>query len=176
MLTLKEAQMAVLLGVSDRRVRQYVDEGLAVRVAPGEYDASATVQNMLAAAANKGKNTEAAIDKEREEARLKKEQADHWEQRNAALRKELLPVDEVVRVWSEQISSIRGGLLAVVPRVSQRLSLSPEDAQEIDIEIRDAMTKLADGVEIYNGDIDPDAGSVDEGDGDSSPASENQSV
>jgi hypothetical protein len=52
------------------------------------------------------------------------------------------------------------------------MSLSPEDALILDEEIRDAMTKLADGVDIY----DADLGDLEEGDGDPSPASENQSI
>src|SRR5690606_19789462 len=99
-----------------------------------------------------------------------------WELRNAKLRKELLPVDEVSRVWSEQISNIRSSLLAVVSRARQRISLSPEDAVILDEEIRDAMTRLADGVEIYDVDPDADVGDAEEGDGDASPTAEDQSI
>ena len=43
-------------------------------------------------------------------------------------------------------------MLAVVSRVSQRVSFSAEDAVELDKEIREAMTRLADGIEIYDAD------------------------
>jgi phage terminase Nu1 subunit (DNA packaging protein) len=107
---------------------------------------------------------------EREESRLKKEQADHFELKNAKLRKELLPIDEVSRVWSEQISEVRSGMLAVVSRVRQRVSLSAEDAVVLDEESREAMTRLADGIDIY----DADASDGEEGDGDLPAATENQ--
>jgi hypothetical protein len=41
---------------------------------------------------------------------------------------------------------------AVVSRIRQRVSLSAEDAVVLDEEIREAMTKLADGIEIYDTD------------------------
>ncbi|WP_439616659.1 hypothetical protein [Shinella sp.] len=169
---LKTAQLALLLGLTTRRVNQLAEEGLMVRTAHGEFDGPASVQAYVASASNRAKDKEATFDKEREEARLKKEQADTQELKNAKLRKELLPVAEVTRVWSEQISSIRSGLLAVVSRVRQRISLSTEDAVVLDEEIRDAMTKLADGADIY----DADLGDLEEGDGDPSAAAENQSV
>lgn len=171
---LKTAQLALLLGLTTRRVNQLAEEGVLVRSGHGEFDGPASIKNMLAMAGNKAKSAETAIDKEREEARLKKEQADNVELKNAKLRKELLPVDEVVRVWSEQISEIRSGLLAVVSRVRQRVSLSAEDAVVLDEEIRDAMTKLADGVDLYDADFDADTDGFAEGDGDASPTAEDQ--
>lgn len=169
---LKTAELALLLGLTSRRVNQLAEDGVTVRAGHGEFDGPQSVQNYVASVANRAKDGEAAIDKEREEARLKKEQADHFEFKNAKLRKELLPIDEVSRVWSEQIAEVRSGMLAVVSRVSQRLSLSPEDAVEIDKEIREAMTKLADGIEIY----DADASDLEEGDGDLQAAAETQAI
>ena len=173
---LKTAELALLLGLTPRRVNQLAEEGITVRVRHGEFDGPASIKNYIASITNRVKDGEAAIDKEREEARLKKEQADHWEQRNAILRKELLPIDEVVRVWSEQIAEVRSSMLAVVSRVRRRISLSVEDAVVLDEEIRDAMTKLADVVDIYDADFDADAGDASEGDEDLPSATENQPV
>jgi phage terminase Nu1 subunit (DNA packaging protein) len=167
---LKTTQLALLLGLTARRVNQLAEEGITIRAGHGEFDAPASVQNYVASVTNRAKDGEAAIDKEREEARLKKEQADNFELKNAKLRKELLPIDEVARVWSEQISEVRSGMLAVVSRVRQRVSLSAEDAAVLDGEIREAMTKLADGIDVY----DADAGDAEESDGDLPAASENQ--
>lgn len=168
MMKLKTAELAMLLGLTTRRVNQLAEDGVMVRIGHGEFDGPASIQAFVAQAANRVKDKDAQIDKEREEARLKKEQADHWELKNARLRNELLPIDEVVRVWSEQISYVKSGMLSVVPRVRQRISLSNEDAEFIDQEIRKAMTKLADGVDIY----DADADDLEEGDGDLSPTTE----
>jgi phage terminase Nu1 subunit (DNA packaging protein) len=171
---LKTAELALLLGLTQRRVNQLAEEGVVVRVSHGVVDGPASIQNFIATVTNRAKEKEVDLDEAKEAARLKKEQADNWELKNAKLRKELLPVEEVTRVWSEQIASIRSGLLAVVSRVRQRISLSPEDALVLDEEIRDAMTKLADGVEIYNVDPDADAGDPEEGDGDPTAATEDQ--
>lgn len=172
MMKLKTAELALLLGLTTRRVNQLAEEGILVRRGHGEFDGPGSIQAFVAQAANRGKDKETALDAEKETARLRKEQADTQELKNAKLRKELLPIEEVSRVWSEQVSSIRSGLLAVVSRTRQRMSLSHEDALILDEEIRDAMTKLADGVDIY----DADLGDLEEGDGDPSSASENQSV
>lgn len=169
---LTTAQLALLLGLTTRRINQLAEDGIVVRLAHGSFDGPASIQNYVISVSNRAKDRETDLDEAKEAARLKKEQADNWELKNAKLRKELLPVEEVTRVWSEQITSIRSGLLSVVSRVRQRISLSTEDAVVLDEEIRDAMTKLADGVDIY----DADAGDLEEGDGDTSPASENQSV
>lgn len=169
---LTTAQLAALLGLTVRRVNQLAVEGITVRAEHGEYDGPASVQAYITHVSNRGREKETALDAERETARLRKEQADTQELKNAKLRKELLPVEEVSRVWSEQISSIRSGLLAVVSRARQRISLSAEDAVVLDEEIRDAMTKLADGVDIY----DADFGDLEEGDGDPPAAAENKPV
>src|SRR5688500_1806228 len=171
-MNLKTAQLALLLGLTTRRVNQLADEGVTVRAGHGEFDGPASIQNYIASVANRAKDGEAAIDKEREEARLKKEQADHFEFKNAKLRKELLPIDEVSRVWSEQIAEVRSGMLAVVSRVRQRVSLSAEDASVLDREIRDAMTRLADGIDLY----DADASDAEKGDGDLPAAAEDPAL
>lgn len=171
-MNLKTAQLAALLGLTTRRVNQLAEEGIAVREKHGEFNGPASVQAYIDSLTNRSKDQEGKIDKEREEARLKKEQADTQEFKNAKLRKELLPIEEVTRAWSEQITSIRSGLLAVTSRVRQRVSLSTEDAAILDEEIRDAMTKLADGVDIY----DADQGDLEEGDGDPPAAPENKPV
>lgn len=175
-MNLKTAQLALLLGLTTRRVNQLAEDGVVVRVGHGEFDGAASIQNYIAQVSNRAKDKEADLDEAREAARLKSEQADNWELRNAKLRNELLPIDDVMRVWSEQIASIRSGLLAVVSRVRQRTSLSVEDAVVLDEEIRDAMTKLADGVEIYDVDPDADGGDAEDGDGDTAPTAKNQSI
>lgn len=169
---LKTAQIALLLGLTTRRVNQLAEEGVTVRSGHGAFDGPASIQNYVASVANRAKDGEAALNKEYEDARLRKEQADNFEIRNAKLRKELLPIDEVSRVWSEQISEVRSGMLAVVSRVRQRVSLSAEDAVVLDEEIREAMTRLADGIDIY----DADASDPEEGDGDLSAAAENTAI
>ncbi|WP_242221678.1 hypothetical protein [Shinella zoogloeoides] len=161
-MNLTSKQVAVLLGLTERRIRQLADDGIAVRIAHGQYDGAKTIQNYVSSMTGPAKTRDEALDEAKEAARLKKEQADNWELKNAKLRNELLPVDEVVRVWSEQIAYVKSGLLSVVPRVRQRIALSNEDAEAIDKEIREAMTKLADGVDIYDADSDdPEEGDVD---------------
>ena len=78
-MNLKTAELALLLGLTPRRINQLAEEGVTVRTGHGEFDGPASVRNYIASIANKAKDGEAAYDKEREEARLKKEQADTQE-------------------------------------------------------------------------------------------------
>lgn len=136
------AEMADLLGFTTRRVSQLAKEGIVVRVAPGKFDATATIKNMLHRASAKHEAEEAMRDLDRERARLAREQADGHQLKNAALRRELLPREKVEAEWSNILRKVRAGMLAVPSRVRQRVGLNAADADAIDREIRDALTAL----------------------------------
>lgn len=141
---LPKAQIADLLGVSGRRVDQLVHEGVAVRVEPGKFDAAQTVQNYIAKVSTKAEKQAAALDAEHELARQRRASADMTELRMAQMRGDLLPVDEVVFGWSHVLTNIRLAVLAVGPRLSQELGLSPEHTHAVDAELRRALTDLSD--------------------------------
>ena len=73
---LKTAALAGLLGISSRRLNQLVEEGIAVRTAPGMFDAAQTIQKYVAHASGKAAGAAVVLDLDREKARLAKEQAD----------------------------------------------------------------------------------------------------
>lgn len=140
---LSTQHVAELLGLSVRRINQLAQDGIAVRTAPGKFDANATVQNYIAHVSVKAEKQAVALDAEHELARQRRASADMTELKMAKLRDELLPIEEVVFGWSHILTSVRLAVLATVPRLSQELGLSPEATSAVDAEMRRALTDLA---------------------------------
>jgi phage terminase Nu1 subunit (DNA packaging protein) len=142
----KTKVMAHLLGVSVRRVNQMAAEEMAVKTAPGTFDAAATIQNYIAHITGKAGNRESALDLNAERARLAKEQADQIALKNTLARGEALDAEAVAREWESIIADVRSAMLAVPGRLRRRAG-SALDAAAIglvDHEIREALTALAD--------------------------------
>lgn len=142
---LKTAAIAGLLGLSSRRINQLEQEGIAVRIAPGTFDAPATIQNYVRHVSGKAGSQTANLDLNAEKARLAKEQADGQEIKNAQSRGELLLADDVERTWSDACRRLRSEMLAVTGRVRAATGLEAADAAVLDREIRDALTVLSGG-------------------------------
>ncbi|MGV8832546.1 MAG: hypothetical protein ACOH2N_11260 [Devosia sp.] len=142
---MKTAAVAGLLGLSARRINQLVEEGIAVRVDKTTIDAAATIQAYIAHVSGKATGAEVGLNLDRESARLKKEQADGHEIKNAQTRGELLQADDVERTWADALRRVRSGMLAVTGRVRQQIDLPLADAAIIDREIRDALSALSGG-------------------------------
>lgn len=137
-------RLAELLGITVRRLHQLVGEGVAVKTAPGEFDAGATVRNMLAAASRKGEAKSADTAMSIQKERLAREQADAIAAKNARLRGELVPAAEVERRWSDVLRRIRSGVLAVPARVRQSCPhFTARDVTTIDGELRRVLDDLA---------------------------------
>jgi len=142
---LKTSAIAGLLGLSTRRLNQLAEEGIAVRIAPGTFDATATVQAYIRHVSGKAGSTTVNLDLNTEKARLAKEQADGQEIKNAQSRGELLLADDVERTWSDACRRLRSEMLAVTGRVRAATGLEAADAAVLDREIRDALTVLSGG-------------------------------
>ncbi|MCY0149849.1 terminase small subunit [Hoeflea sp. G2-23] len=141
---MKAAQLALMLGISVRRLNQMAHEGKAVRVAPGTYDAAATIQNMLAAASGKAAGAAVTLDLDKERARLAAEQADGHALKNATTRAEMVRAADVVREWQGIIGTVRSAMLAVPSRCRRRAStFGTAEIEIIDREIRDALEAIS---------------------------------
>jgi phage terminase Nu1 subunit (DNA packaging protein) len=145
---MKPQALAGLLGITTRRLGQLHEEGIAVKVDRGLYDAAATVQAMLAHAGGKAAGKAVELDFDRERARLAAAQADGHELKNAVTRGELVPVEDVEREWGDVLRKVRASMLAVTSRVRQRISgMDTAQAAILDREIRDALEALSDDQE-----------------------------
>jgi hypothetical protein len=77
-------------------------------------------------------------------ARLAKAQASLVETKQRKLAGELVEAAEVEAEWSGVLRTVRAGMLAVSSRCAQRLPhLTPHDIAEIDAEVREALTAVA---------------------------------
>lgn len=142
---MKPPALAGLLGITTRRLGQLHEEGIAVKIDRGLYDAAATIQAMLAHASGKAAGASVELDLDRERARLAKEQADAQELKNAVTRGELLMAADVERTWTDACRQLRSAMLAVTGRVRAATTIEAADAAIIDREIRDALTAISGG-------------------------------
>lgn len=112
------AQMCAFLGVTDRRLQQLVDEGVAVRESRGKYNAFETIRAYLGFVKD-GDEEEVDSDAiwKRERARWTKERADQVEIKNAMLRGEIVLVSDAVALLSEEEAEVRAGIEATEPEL-----------------------------------------------------------
>lgn len=138
-------ELASLLGIAPRTVRELAARRLLVKAGRGRYHLAASIgaycAHLREQAAGRAGDAQAGLTAER--ARQAKEQADNLALRNAALRRDLVSVSEVTSEWSGILRRLRARILAVPARVNQRLPfLKQHDVAEIDAELREALTEL----------------------------------
>lgn len=149
--TVGAADLGKWLGVSSQSVAAFANDGRVVRISRGKYDLKASIQaytsHLREVAAARGGEV-GVLDLVQERARLAKEQADGHKMKNATLRRELLPRDEVEAEWTDIVRKLRSGMLAIPSRIRQRLSLDAIATAEIDRQVRDVLTVLGNDQEI----------------------------
>ncbi|MGA0564976.1 hypothetical protein ACO2RV_21235 [Ancylobacter sp. VNQ12] len=138
-------ELAGLLGIAPRTIRELAGRGLVVKAGRGRYDVALSIAaycaNLREQAAGRAGDAQAGLTSER--ARQAKEQADNLALRNAEIRRELVSAKDVAAEWSGILRRLRARILAVPARVNQRLLfLKQHDLAEIDAELRDALTEL----------------------------------
>lgn len=142
------ADLCALLDISSGMLTQLKKRGIAIHFGHDAYDLEATVkayvQHLRGTASGRGGEDQvAALTTER--ARLAKEQADAQALKNAALRREMVPAADVERAWSEVLRQVRSRVLAVPSRIRQAVTIPAEVVEQLDRELRDALTELGNG-------------------------------
>ena len=140
-------ELADVIGVSKRAISDYTERGIIVKTGRNRYDLRKSVQlyceHIRAMAAGRGGENVDTLATER--ARLAREQADQAAMKNAAMRKELIPVAEVRHEWVSVARRIRNVVMSVPSRCRQMLPhLTTYDVDLIDTEIRAALAELGD--------------------------------
>lgn len=138
--------LADIIGVKDRTIRDFADRGLVIRGGRGRYRLIESVrtycEHIRATASGRGGEDEAKT-LTAERTRLAREQADQTALKNAALRRDLVPAAEVEREWSEVLRRVRSGCMAIPSRIRQHLAhLTAYDVQAIDAEVRAVLTEV----------------------------------
>jgi phage terminase Nu1 subunit (DNA packaging protein) len=122
--------IAKLLNLTPRRVQQLAREGVIPRAEKGKYDLIRTVRGYV-------KYLQEQVELRRvepsglheERMRLLTAQAEHKELEVAALRRSLLPFDEVVDAWEQLVAAFRARCLALPSKLAPRLAAIHERKQ-----------------------------------------------
>ena len=122
------ATVARWLNCSPRMVRQYADQGLAVRAGPGRFDLEASVRGVVKHLRElaSGHRSEGA-DVVKASAELKQSQKRLIDLRYNQLRAKLISIDEVEALWSDLILATQFLFRSIAPRFRERAPyLSPQ--------------------------------------------------
>lgn len=142
--TITTQELALKLGVSPRTVSLLVADGMP-RVKGGRgqnaaFDEAAAVAWYLA---RQGRNTDPGHSVAKETAQLKAVQRRKTELEIAAREGELLPIDDVRRVWQRRMEALRAGLIMLAPQAVQRGIVAAERERELQDLVEDLMRELA---------------------------------
>lgn len=129
--------MASFLGVTDRRLQQLVDEGIAVREARGKYSALETIGNYISMLKDGGgaEVLDSKAQLEAEKVRWTKARADKEETNLAILRGEIVLIDDACSLLAEEVGSVRAAIEGednqLIDKFSGRILEPAEVAQEL---------------------------------------------
>lgn len=139
-----EGELSDLLGITTRRIRALVDDGILKRLTPGRY-ALSEVRSYCNFLREGGSRRTAQDDPLKvEKTRQARAAAEKLELQNAALRGDLLPRGDVERAWSDVLRDVRAQMLALPSRCGATLPhLTPHDVATIDGEVRSILETLA---------------------------------
>ena len=161
------AEIAEWLGITDRRVQQLAVDGVIPRAARGRYDLRACVCSYtehLRSVAAGHTSADGALDLTEERARLAREQADGQALKNAQLRGELIPRDELQPALEQVLAIFRSRMRALPIRVAQAVPRLGRDAIQSLQELHDeALTELADALDRFGADEDADPSDLEDG-------------
>jgi len=140
--------LAELVGVSTRSIRDFAKRGIVVRQGRG-YARNVSVQrycgHLRDLATGRGGES-AVVSATIERGLLLREQRIGKQRENEIAAGKLLDAGEVEARWSAVLRMVRAGMLAVPTRVAQRSPhLSVRDVSEIDLEVRAVLTEMGEG-------------------------------
>ena len=144
--TYSTATIAKLLDLSTRRVQQLVTEGVIPRAERGRYALAPTVQGYIGFLRERAVNADVgAADIGGHRSRKVKEEADQLEMKNAQMRGELLPRDEVHVAVTSTLALVRSKILALANKLAPVMApeMTLAEAREIiKGECHDALNEL----------------------------------
>jgi phage terminase Nu1 subunit (DNA packaging protein) len=145
-----KSRLCYLAGRSRKQIDRWIVDGCPVVEAPankgGEWKLS-TAQ-VFAWLERRADQEEGKLDLEAERARLAKEQADSQALKNARLRAELLPAEEVESVWQSAAGRCRAILLGIPNSSAERIVLIARREEKADAAakaVRELLTGQIDG-------------------------------
>ena len=157
--TCSAAELAWLLGCTDRAIRGYLTRGLAIRAGKrGRYALGESVRRIHRHVAETaaGRSGSALADAR---AKLATLQAAGQELRNAAIRGEVLPKADVIDTWRSILRGVRQFVMALPGKIAFEVALPPADRATVERICRDDLTdaSLGRGFDVGGGDGKGDA-------------------
>lgn len=139
------SEITAAFDVSDRRIGQLADKGIVIRVGRGKFDLIASTANYVRhlrdIASGRGEDSP---DLTAERTRLAKGQADRIAIENERSNGTLINAVEAEHRWADEMVKLRSRLLAVPTGIAMVIPhLTAHEIQQIDRELRDAMTAIA---------------------------------
>jgi phage terminase Nu1 subunit (DNA packaging protein) len=155
-----QAEVAKQLGISDRWLRQKIEDGAITPAKRGEFDLAIVAREYIAylAAENARMKAEVASkwaeldaagetthDKAAHEARRMKALADQAEMKAALMRSELVPADEVADALNAAVQTMKARLRGLPTKLAGRLGVRDPAVAEKQMRdaIDDALAELA---------------------------------
>ena len=111
-LDVTDAQLAALLSMSARRVRQLAEEGTLVRTAPGRFNLAAAVRAMIEQASGTGSEFQ------RQRTRKMTADASTAELELARARAEVAPISEMENLWNMRCGLIKTNMMNIPRRAA----------------------------------------------------------
>lgn len=142
------AEISEILGFSDRRIRQLVDENALVRIGHGKFDLSASIQAYISYLVEKEKPT-GEIDKTEEEALWTRARRQKAELELQIIKGEVHRAEDVKRVMNNMLIAFRSRVLAIPSKISPLL-IAKTDINVIKLILKDAVYEALTELSEYN--------------------------
>lgn len=150
--TVSQAELAELLGISTRVVRDYQSRGIIVlSPQPGRYLTMPSINGYLTSLRNKAMGRASEDGPSLADERAKSEAVNRKiaEIKLAQLQGEVLTLDEVSEQWSLLCAQLRGAVLALPSRARSTIPhLTPHDGEVLRTLAREILTLMAEEVEF----------------------------
>ena len=146
-----EHELTEYLGVSDRRVRQMVKEGIVVKTGRGKFDLKSSVSNYIKFIKSKEKNNNESLEKLKVAQAAETLMHEKLKKRKTELavlqmEKKLHSAEDVESIWNTMIFSAKSRITAIPTKISPML-VGLEDVKEVQSllrrEINDVLNEIA---------------------------------
>lgn len=128
--TVTDVELAALVGVSSRRIRQLAENGTLERAGRGRYELGPALRALLEDASGSG----SALQRER--TRKTAADATRAELELAKAAGEVAPIAQMARVWGQRMAIIRQCVMTIPSRAGSRL-VGEKDERKIIAILRD---------------------------------------
>lgn len=134
-ISVSEEDLADCLGVSERRVRQMVKEGIAVKVSAGKYDLKESAKRYIQTMKEKEKNQSQSLEKLKVAQAAETLMHEKLKKRKTELvvnemEKKLHLASDVEEIWNTMVISAKSRITAIPVKVSPVL-VGIEDVKEV---------------------------------------------